>query len=454
MSTFNKLSLKFIGGAGTVTGSKTLLRYNDYRLLVDCGMFQGIKALRKKNWEDLEDAHLVDDVLLTHAHLDHCGSLPRLIKQGFEGKIHCTEITARIAEIILYDSAKIQMEDAERANKYHYSKHNPAKPLYDDKDVALCMKRFVVHKPGEWIVPYADLRYRFLENGHIPGSCMIEIHAGSKSFVFSGDLGRLDPLIMRKPEQLPACDYLILESTYGDRLHDPVPSDDFLADLVNRGVGRNAQILMPSFAVERSQEVIYLLVKLMHEGKIPRVKVYLDSPMAAKVTEVLEDYYEFMKDPELIAILSQQLEVVSDYRASKLVVEMKGPKIVIAGSGMITGGRILHHLAAHIHNPDTLVILPGFQAPGTRGEALLKGAPEIKFFGDYYKVKAEVAQMQSLSAHADRSELVQWVSEGERLPQRIFLNHGDEAAADSLRVKLENDLRFRSPKPGNTWELF
>lgn len=419
-----------------------MLSFNEYRVMIDCGLFQGLKSLRKQNWDELEDVHLINDVILTHAHLDHCGYLPRLVKQGFSGSIHCTPITAKLAEIILYDSAKIQMEDADRANRHHYSKHQPAKPLYTDKDVKQCLALLKVHDPGEWIVPATDLRFCFIENGHIPGSCMIELHAGVKRFVFSGDVGRMSPLIMSKPKQLPACDYLILESTYGDRLHKPGSSEDMLAELINKGVQRNAQILMPSFAVERAQEIIYLLLKLMIKSQIPRLKIFLDSPMAAKVTQVLENYYDFMSEPDFRDMFTRQLEVVSDYRASRAVVDISGPKIVIAGSGMITGGRILHHLAAHISNPDTLVILPGFQAPGTRGESLLHGASEIKFFGEFHQVKAEIFQMESLSAHADRDGLIQWVSEASDLPGRIFLNHGEERAADSLRIKLEKELNL------------
>ncbi len=440
MSTLQRLSLEFLGAAGTVTGSKTLLTFNDYQVLIDCGLFQGLKSLRNKNWEDFNEPGRVKDILLTHAHLDHCGYLPRFVKQGFNGAIHCTEMTARLTEIILYDSAKIQMEDAERANRHHYTRHHPAKPLYDDKDVRECLKLLQVHDAGTWLVLAPDLRFQFLKNGHIPGSCMVELHAGVKRIVFSGDLGRLKPLIMNRPQQLPACDLLVLESTYGNRNHPQEAAEDQLAELINRGAVKNAQILMPSFAVERSQEMIYLLIKLMAESRIPRLKIYLDSPMAAKVTEVLEDFYQFMHDPKYHKILDQQLEVVSDYRASRAVVTMPGPKIVIAGSGMITGGRILHHLAAHIGHPTTLLILPGFQAPGTRGESLLHGASEVKFFGKFYEVKAEIAQMQSLSAHADQKELLEWLREAEELPGRIILNHGELNAADGLRVKIADEF--------------
>ena len=442
MSTYQRLSLTFLGGAGTVTGSKSLVEYNDYRLLVDCGLYQGIKSLRRKNWQQMEDIDRIGEVILTHAHLDHCGYLPRLVAQGFSGSIHCTEITARLAEIILYDSAKIQEEDAERANRHHYSKHHPAKPLYDTAAVKRTLRQFVVHKPGEWVVPAPDLRFQFLENGHIPGSCMVELHAGSKKLVFSGDLGRLKPLIMKKPEPLPVCDYLVLESTYGNRRHPGEPPEDRLAELVNKAASRKGQILMPSFAVERAQELIYLLIRLMIDSRIPRLKIFLDSPMAARVTEVLEDYYHFMQEPNFRSMLDHQLEIVTDYRASRAVVDMPGPKIVIAGSGMITGGRILHHLAAHISKPGTMLILPGFQAPGTRGHSIWHGSAEVKFFGEYHSVKAEVAMMDALSAHADRDELIQWVSESESLPERIFLNHGEPSAADSLRVKIEDELKL------------
>ncbi len=285
-----------------------------------------------------------------------------------------------------------------------------------------------------------DLRFNFVSNGHIPGSAMVYLKAGDKVLVFSGDLGRLHPLVMSKPKSLPACDLLIMESTYGNRLHSKDSPFDQLAEAVNKAYHRQGQVLIPSFAVERSQEIIYILITLIHQQKIPGLTIYLDSPMAAAVTAVLSDYYQFMKDPQLREVLLTKLEVVSDYRASRTVVHMKEPKIVIAGSGMVTGGRILHHLEAYISDPRTMVILPGFQAMGTRGHDLAHGAPEIKFFGNYHPVRAEIIQLQGLSAHADRDELLQWVSEAEALPGRIILNHGEPSASDSLRAKLEHEL--------------
>ncbi len=438
----DQLSLTFYGGAGTVTGSKTLLSFNRHKVLVDCGLFQGIKRLREQNWDDVPDASQISDVILTHAHLDHCGYLPRLVKQGFKGQIHCTPITKRITEIILLDSAKIQEEDAERANRKAYSKHNPARPLYDTDDVKQCLRLFKTHDFGEWMVPGPNLRFTFKPNGHIPGSAFVELHAGEKVIVFSGDVGRLKPLVMSPPQKLPACDLLILESTYGDRLHEVESPFDQLEKLINGAISRKGQILIPSFAVERSQEIIFLLITLMDQKRIPKMKIYLDSPMAAAVTEVLVGYYDFLHDPKLLDELTNQLEVVSDHHASRAIVNMDEPKIVIAGSGMITGGRILHHLEAHISNPDTLVILPGFQAPGTRGHSLANGTDEIKFFGKYYPVKAQIAQLHGLSAHADREELVEWLHKAEKTPKRIVLNHGEPSAADSLRVKLEHEFNI------------
>lgn len=436
----NSLSLTFLGAAGTVTGSKTLLNFNGTKVLVDCGLFQGIKSLRKQNWEDLELASDVSDIILTHAHLDHCGYLPRFVKQGFKGAIHCTPITAKLVRIILLDSAKIQEEDAERANRKHYSKHEPAEPLYKVDDVYKTLELIVTHEFNEWMVPGPDLRFTFIQNGHIPGSGMVEIHAGEKVLVFSGDLGRPKPLIMPKPKPLPQADLLILESTYGDRLHGATSAFDQIMDAVNLGFKQKGQILIPSFAVERAQEIIYILLCLIRDKKIPPLRIYLDSPMAAEVTGVLLNFYDFLRNPELREIMDRHLEIVSDYRASQSIVAMEDCKIVIAGSGMITGGRILHHLEAHISKPSTVVILPGFQALGTRGRDLANHVPEIKFFGKYYKVKASITKLNSLSAHADRDELLEWVKHTPKLPSRIILNHGEETSTYSLKLKLEHEL--------------
>ena len=436
----NTLSLTFLGAASTVTGSKTLVNFNGAKVLVDCGLFQGIKSLRRQNWANFEEAAEISDIILTHAHLDHCGYLPRIVKEGFHGSIHCTPITARLVKIILLDSAKIQEEDAERANRKHYSKHAPAQPLYTQEDVHKTLRLLVTHQYGEWMVPGPDLRFDFIPNGHIPGSAMVQMNAGEKRLIFSGDLGRLSPLIMPKPKPLPPSDLLILESTYGDRLHGITSPFDQIMDAVNVGYKNKGQILIPSFALERTQEILYILVCLIRDKKIPPLKVYLDSPMATAVTEVLISFYDFLKDPELRTILDRHLEIVSDYRASRSVVAMKECKIVIAGSGMVTGGRILYHLEEHISDPNTVVILPGFQALGTRGRDIANGVPEIKFFGTYHKVRAHVVQLDSLSAHADRDELVAWVKDTIELPARIILNHGEETASHSLKVKLEHEL--------------
>lgn len=436
--------IQFLGAAGTVTGSKSLVSHGEYQLMVDCGLFQGLKNLRQQNWQSLPINHQrLRAVLLTHAHLDHCGYLPRLVKEGFKGPIYCTAITAQIARIILLDSAKIQVEDARRANAGGYSVHHPAQPLYTPAEAENCLALFHPLEEGRWLELQAGLRFRFRGNGHIPGSAMIEMELEQRRLIFSGDVGRLEPLILQRPEALGPADLLVLESTYGNRLHSQEPVEEQLARAIQSALAKKGQILIPSFAVERSQEIIYLLLRLMQKGAIPRLPIYLDSPMAAAVTRVLSDYYPFFKDPDLKSLLQSQLEIISDYRASQAIVAMKETKIVIAGSGMITGGRILHHLEAHISKPTTTVILPGYQSPGTRGHHLQKGATEIKFFGHYHPVRAQVLTLQGLSAHADRDELLQWISEAESLPKRIILNHGEAEAADSLRLAISD--RFGIP---------
>lgn len=436
-----EVTIKFLGGAGTVTGSKTIVQCGDERVLIDCGMFQGIKDLRKRNWEEFPDLDQLDAVVLTHAHLDHCGLVPRLVRQGFRGPVYCTPITARLVRIIWQDSAKIQMEDAEKANQEGYSRHKPAQPLYDTHDVekSLPLLRKVDFKKP-FTTEKAGLTLEFISNGHIPGSAMVYCQTSRYRLVFSGDLGRSKPLIMAQPEPLPACDLLVLESTYGDRTHPEESPFDQMEYLIKEALAEKGQILIPSFALERAQEIMYILLRLMRDKRLPLLKMYLDSPMAASVTAELMDYFPFLRDPEFRAIREKSIQVVSDHQASRAVVAMPGPKVVIAGSGMITGGRILHHMEAHLSKKSTMVILPGYQAPGTRGYSLARGEKEIKFFGKYHRVNARIERIDGLSAHADRQELVDWVKNGASLPGRVILNHGEPHAVNSLRVKLEHEL--------------
>lgn len=434
------LTLRFLGGAGTVTGSKTLITYGKHKVLIDCGLFQGIKSLREQNWQPVPEALEATDILLTHAHLDHCGYLPRLVADGFAGTIHSTPTTKALARIVLEDSARIQVEDADRANRYHYTKHAVAKPLYTPSDVPPTMGRFSTHEPGEWVVLNEDMKFCFRSNGHIPGSAFIELRVGGTHLAFSGDLGRTQPLILNPPEKLKRADVLVLEGTYGNRLHSPEDPMDTLELAINKTFDRGGHVLIPSFAVERTQELLYLLAQLMLTKRITTRKIYVDSPMAVAVTQEVMEAYGFMAQPELANFLVRQVELVADPKISAHLVGSNEPKLVIAGSGMITGGRILHYLARHISDPATTVILPGFQAAGTRGRALSMGAEEVKFFGDYHQVKAEIVQMNSLSGHADRDELLHWLHRMEEKPRLILINHAEPDAAEALRVKIEHEL--------------
>lgn len=435
-------SLQFLGAAGTVTGSKTIIEYGGKRILVDCGLFQGLKDLRLQNREKfLVDPETIETLLLTHAHLDHCGYIPLLVKKGFHGDIHCTEPTEDLTEIILKDSAKIQEEEAERANTHGYSKHSPAKPLYDLKDVAKCKPLFVTHNYHEWVILDEFAKFQFRNAGHILGSAMVELRIEDKTFLFTGDLGRTKPLLLAPPEHPKSADVLVIESTYGDRLHDEKDAREELHDVIMETVHKGGILMIPTFAVERAQELLYLLSRLKRDGRLPGIPVYLDSPMGVSATEVM------MKSPgwhslskEEVGEMDSVVRLITDANTSRSVVADTRPKIVLAGSGMITGGRIIHYLNRYLDEERNTVLLAGFQAAGTRGRALEEGATELKFFGQYHPVKAEIRKITSLSAHADQGEIMDWLKHFEKAPEQVFINHGEPHASDALRVKIEHEL--------------
>lgn len=439
-----EVDIVFYGGAGTVTGSKILLTYQNRKILIDCGLFQGLKHLRQKNWEELPiAASEIDEVILTHAHLDHCGYLPRLVKQGFTGPIHATEPTIELAQIILEDSGKIQEEEAEDANIRAYTKHEKALPLYDVEDAKRVAKFFVAHKNSEMVLLGDDFKFQFHHSGHILGGAMVELIAGDKTIVFSGDIGQEEPLLLYPPKRMRNADLVVLESTYGDRLHFNEDPKSLLRETIANTYINGGILFIPTFAVERAQEILYLLSLLIEENAIPDIPIYLDSPMAVKATHVFYDFPDWHTlSSEAVQKLQDEVTLVSDYKESMRLVEDKESKIVLAGSGMITGGRILHYLERHIGNPANTILLAGFQAVGTRGHSLANGAQEIKFFGDWHTVKANIVQMHSLSAHGDQNDLLNWLSEFKISPKKVLLNHGEPSASHQLELKIQDELKI------------
>lgn len=441
----NTIKIHFLGASGTVTGSKFYLETPELNLLIDCGMFQGLKKLRELNWKPLPiDVSKVDCVLLTHGHLDHTGYLPRLVKEGFYGEIIGTSPTLSIASIILRDSAKIHMEEAERANKEGYSKHRPAKPYYNDKDAERAIGMFKHAEKEMWLPLSENIKFRFKYNGHIIGATFIELDIFGKIFVFSGDVGRREDLLLFPPDRPEWADYLFLESTYGDKLHPKEEVDELLATLVLKTVNERGNLIIPSFAVERLQYLMYLLWKLYKENKIPNIPIFIDSPMGNNVLSVFETYPHWHKmSLREYSAMCDHFNIITSYGDTWKTIDDPRPKVVIAGSGMVTGGRVLTYLKQLVVKESTSVLLVGYQAEGTRGRQLLEGNHEIKLFGKYIPVKAEIHHLQSLSAHADQGELLHWLQEIKNIPENTFLIHGEPAALDTFRVKIKDILGWR-----------
>ena len=434
------IKIHFLGAAGTVTGSKFLLETSELNILIDCGLFQGIKSLRELNWKDFPvNPTSIDIILLTHGHLDHTGYLPRLVKQGYRNPILGTPPTLGITEIILKDSAKIQEEDAERANNETYSKHQPALPLYTTPDAEKTINLFESINLNEWYQLSKNIKYRYQANGHILGSSFIELDIFNKRFVFSGDIGRKKDLLLDPPNKPEKADYLFLESTYGDRLHPKDKSDEILTKAIKETLSNKGSLIIPSFAVERLQGIMYKIYLLAREKKIPKIAIYIDSPMGNKILGLFYSFAEWHKlsTNEMKDMLSY-FNIITSYRDTWKTIDEKHPKIVIAGSGMVTGGRVLTYLRYLIDKPETTVLLVGYQAEGTRGRQLENGAAEVKIFGKYCPVKAKILKVESLSAHADQEELLDWLSSIKNNPRKIFLTHGEPTALDALRVKIKD----------------
>jgi len=441
----DQVSLRFLGGASTVTGSKTLIETHQLKVLIDCGLFQGLKALRLLNWQAIDfNVAEIDAVILTHAHLDHVGYLPLLIKYGFKGSVYATQPTCDLARIILLDSAKIQEEEARLANLGGYTKHDPAQPLYTIKDSENALKYFVSIEDKEWIALSSDFKFQLLRNGHILGSTLVEVICQGKKIVFSGDLGREHPLLLEPPVQVKEADYLVLESTYGDRDHTKVPKDEELGLLVTEALMKKGNLIIPTFAVERAQEIMVILNSLKAKNLIPStIPIYLDSPMGIDVTDV------YLKYPGWHTLTSEECRMIStetfhvkDIQETFAIMEDKRSKIIIAGSGMLSGGRALEYLKAYVGKSNTTVLFVGYQAEGTRGRAMLRGAKQVKIHGNYYEVRAQIREISSFSGHADRTELLGWVSHFEKKPKKIFLNHGEPKSSEALRIEIEEKFHI------------
>jgi metallo-beta-lactamase family protein len=443
------MQLTFLGGIGTVTGSKAVLEHGGQQLLVDCGLFQGLKQLRLRNRDALPlQAEQIAAVVLTHAHLDHSGFLPRLVKLGFKGRVHATEATRDLCELLLPDSGHLLEEEAQYANRHGFSRHKPALPLYDEADARRALGHVSVQALHAAFEPLPGMLARFASAGHLLGAASLHIEWHGHSILFSGDIGRSDDLLMRPPEPPPAAKTVVIESTYGDRLHTSDDPLDGLALSINRTAARGGIVIVPAFAVGRAQTLLYAIHQLKQARRIPDLPVFLNSPMAADATRLYEHHAALHRlSAAQCAQAFGSATIVTDVEASKRLNELRWPSVIVSASGMATGGRVLHHLRAYAPDPRNTVLFTGFQAAGTRGAALLGGARAIKIFGQYVPVRAEVVHLDSLSAHADREGLLAWLGAMPKPPQRVFVTHGEPVAADALRLAIEERLGWPASVP-------
>lgn len=452
----DEMSVQFLGAARCVTGSKYLIRSNGSTTLVDCGLFQGHKELRLRNWEDLPfPPKGIDQVLITHAHIDHTGYLPRLRKQGFEGPVYCTEPTAELLSLLLPDCGHIQEEDARYAAKKGFSKHRHPLPLYTSDEGRETLKQLRPVKFGDRVEVSGNLAFSYQSTGHILGAASLVLYVNGSTLLFSGDLGRYDDEMMSNPAKPPDADYVFVEATYGNRQHPDSDPRDELAEVINRTAQRGGILLMPAFAIGRTQSMLYYIRRLEDEGRIPQLPVYIDSPMAVDASGM---YCKFGRDENLkidltmtddtcCALRCGETIFVKKVEASKSLNEKNDPCIIISASGMATGGRILHHLKRRLPHARNTILLVGYQAAGTRGRALLEGAEEIKIHGENVSVKAEVVSIGGLSAHGDKDDLLRWLSEFSHEPRMTFLIHGEDEGLEALQHAIDDRFRRETHIP-------
>lgn len=458
-------SITFLGAAQTVTGSRHLLNLNGKLVLVDCGLFQGEKESRERNWAPFPvNPSEIDAVVITHAHMDHIGYLPKLVHDGYRGPIYATHGTIGLCRISLPDSGRIQEEDARHANKHGYSSHTPALPLYTEQDAYAALKQFKpVHYYEMHELP-GNAKFRFMPAGHILGSGFVELYfENGERILMSGDLGRFNTPIIKDPTVVEFAEYLTIESTYGDRNHPVENPEDVLESVCRQAFEEGSCVLVPSFAIGRTQELLYFICELQSKGRMPRIPIFVDSPMATAATLLYNEETED-QDADMKLRLKQHesplhpegLEFVRDREGSKELNSRRGPMIVIAGSGMANGGRIVHHLKYRLGDPSTVVLFTGYQANGTLGRKLMDGAHEVMIHGQQIPVRATVSRLSSLSAHADQGEMMAWLGNFKTPPKQTFIVHGEPPAQEALQAKIEGELGWKTliPHQGDRVELF
>ena len=444
------MQLQFLGATDTVTGSKYLLRQGSSSVLVDCGLFQGYKQLRLRNWAPMPvDPASIGAVILTHAHIDHSGYLPLLARQGFKGKVYCSPATADLCGILLPDCGYLLEEEAEYLNRHKLSKHAPALPLYTRDDAQRCLKLFEpVGYHAEW-QPAQGLTATLAPSGHMPGSSFVRLDNGTRSILFSGDIGRPNDLVLAAPMPMDGADYLVVESTYGDRLHKQTDVLLELAHVINRTAARGGVVVIPAFAVGRAQSLLYCIHLLKAQGVIQGdLPVYLNSPMAANAMQVYERHRaELRLTAAQCRAMAHTAQIVHTAEESRLLNARRGPMVIISASGMATGGRVLHHLKAFGPDKRNTILFAGYQAGGTRGATIAGGASTVRIFGKEVPIRAEVAMLGSLSAHADGAEIIGWLRNFTSAPRQTFITHGEPAAADAMRQRIERELHWNCHMP-------
>lgn len=449
-------TLTFLGAIDTVTGSRYLVDADGGRVLVDCGLFQGPKKLRERNWRALPGAAAIDAVVLTHAHIDHTGYLPRLCKGGYRGPVYCTSGTRDLLKLLLPDAGFLQEEEARHANEWGYSRHRPALPLYTREDAEACLEQLVTVDFHERFEPARGFAGRFTRAGHIVGSGCLQLTADRTTITFSGDVGRAADPIMKPPERLLPADYLVVESTYGDRRHSSASLLDALARVIVETFEKKGVVVVPAFAVGRAQHLLHLVATLRAHNRIPPCPVFLDSPMAIDATKLFYQHSgEHTLSAEQVTAMSKIAEYSHTPDDSRAIDRGHGPMIVISASGMCTGGRVLHHLQRFLPDERATILFVGFQASGTRGRSLIDGADELKLLGQYVPVRARIVSLDGLSAHADYAELIAWLAASKISPRGVFVTHGEPGASDAFRRRLTEafDWNARVPEVGETVTL-